>query len=63
MPIPGVAGKTVASKVSTAGGVGNVRYDASGHKLMDAVCAELLEGDLLVTMGAGDVTQMGPRII
>ena len=62
-PVPGVSGKTFL----------NVVLDHDGHPQADFVprridvVPHLLEkvqpGDLVITMGAGDVTAMGPQII
>ena len=57
-PLPGVSGATVVEHVS-----------APAHYLPDfsAVAAEVAAaarpGDVVVTMGAGDVTMLGPEIL
>ena len=62
-PIPGISGKTVAGEVSEHGSVENVSYIANRRELIDALCDELRPGDLLITVGAGDVTLLGPALI
>jgi UDP-N-acetylmuramate--alanine ligase len=62
-PVPGVTGKTFM----------NVLFDNEGHPQADFVAkridvvphlaAKLEPGDLVITMGAGDVTAMGPQLI
>ena len=63
MPIPGVSGKTVASAVEQGGHVAEVHYVPNRRALTEGLMAELSAGDLLVTMGAGDVTLVGPAFI
>ena len=63
MPIPGVSGKTVASSVLEHGTVGEVYYVPNRRELTARLVDDLRAGDLLVTMGAGDVTLVGPSFI
>ena len=63
LPIPGISGKTVSSRVKDAGKVSDVRYIPSRHKLVDTLCELCRPGDLVITQGAGDVTQIGPAFI
>ncbi len=35
----------------------------SRHKLVDTLCELCRPGDLVITQGAGDVTQIGPAFI
>ena len=63
MPIPGVSGKLVAQGVAARGRCGSVSYVPNRHELVERLCAECRPGDLLVTMGAGDVTAIGPQFI
>ena len=62
-PIPGVTGKTVASRVQAAGTVPQVNYVPSRRELVARLCRELKAGDLFITMGAGDVTAIGPQFL
>ena len=41
----------------------DVRYIPSRHKLVDTLCELCRPGDLVITQGAGDVTQIGPAFI
>ena len=63
-PVPGVSGATITALIDTAGpGAPAVHYLPS-LAAVPAVVAELAEpGDLLITMGAGDVTMLGPQIL
>lgn len=63
MPVPGVSGKTVASAVEEAGGVDKVRYVPGRADIAAAIAEEVRPGDLLITMGAGDVTMVGHEFI
>jgi len=57
-PIPGVTGRLVAD-AATALGHRGVRYVAERADVLAALEADLKEGDLLITMGAGDVYRLG----
>lgn len=63
MPVPGVSGKTVASAMEAAGSVGDVRYVPGRAAIAAAIAEEVRPGDLLITMGAGDVTMVGREFI
>jgi UDP-N-acetylmuramate--alanine ligase len=58
-PEPGVSGEMVASRV--AGNRARYQPDAAGA--VSAVAAAGKPGDLVLTMGAGDVTRLGPLIV
>jgi UDP-N-acetylmuramate--alanine ligase len=58
-PEPGVTGELVARAVPS----GKARYVPDAD-LVPALVAELAEqGDVVLTMGAGDVTKLGPRLL
>ena len=60
-PVPGVTGMLVAQAVPLPPEM--VRYEPSWSSV-PAVVAELARpGDLVITMGAGDVTMLGPEIL
>lgn len=63
MPIPGVSGKSVVGAVTAEGRAGKVSYVPNRRELTQRLCAELKPGDLLITMGAGDVTLVGPAFV
>jgi UDP-N-acetylmuramate--alanine ligase len=63
LPIPGVTGKTVANRVLAAGSLERVSYVPNRRDLIRRLCDDARPGDLLITMGAGDVTSMGPAFI
>ena len=63
MPIPGVTSRMLADKVRTRHPGKEVIY-VGDRMLVSERLAEVVEpGDLLITMGAGDVTTVGPEFI
>jgi UDP-N-acetylmuramate--alanine ligase len=58
-PEPGVSGELVASRVPGTRG----RYLPDAAEAVGAVAATAKPGDLVLTMGAGDVTTLGPLIV
>jgi UDP-N-acetylmuramate--alanine ligase len=63
MPIPGVSGKTVLESVLDADGRRQVAYLPHRADVAPFIAERVREGDLVMTMGAGDVTTMGPEIV
>lgn len=58
-PVPGVSGELIAERITGAA----VHYEPAFDRAA-ALAADLVKpGDLLVTMGAGDITQLGPEIL
>lgn len=71
-PIPGVSGELVVEAARGAGtrGAGahggaelDVRYVATLEELAAGLAGALRDGDLLVTMGAGSITEIGPQVL
>lgn len=60
MPIPGVTSKMLADRVRELHPGMDVRYVADRADLMQCIDETVSDGDLLITMGAGDVTTVGP---
>jgi UDP-N-acetylmuramate--alanine ligase len=56
-PEPGVTGDLVASRVQ--GG----RYEPDRAAAVEAVARAARKGDLVLTLGAGDVTELGPQVV
>jgi UDP-N-acetylmuramate--alanine ligase len=57
-PLAGISGATIAEHVSAP-----VRYLPDYSSVAEQVAAAVRPGDVVVTMGAGDVTMLGPEII
>ena len=61
-PIDGITGEVLAQKIrekTTKAG----RYVASPTEAIDAAVAVAEEGDMILTLGAGSVSQLGPMIV
>lgn len=57
-PLPGISGASIADLVSSP-----VHYVPDFSTVASRVAAVAQPGDVIVTMGAGDVTMLGPEII
>jgi UDP-N-acetylmuramate--alanine ligase len=57
-PEPGVSGRLIADAVTSA-----VHYEPSFDRVPALVADLTAPGDLVLTMGAGDVTMLGPEIV
>jgi UDP-N-acetylmuramate--alanine ligase len=60
-PVPGVTSALITDAAASAGADVTAHHDTSTLPELIAGTAE--PGDLVVTMGAGDVTDLGPRIL
>ena len=60
-PLPGVTGALVADAARRRGA--EVVYQPARRALTDTVVGILRTGDVLVTMGAGDITLLGPEVL
>jgi UDP-N-acetylmuramate--alanine ligase len=60
-PIPGVTGAMVADAVPLP--AGQVLFEPSWSAAAPALAARARPGDLVVTMGAGDVSMVGPEVL
>ena len=56
-PIPGVTSALITGRLKSG------RLVAGGQEALDAVLSAAGEGDIVLTVGAGDVTAYGPRIV
>ena len=61
-PIPGVTGEALARRIREAGGKDAV-YVASFADAADAVSKLARSGDMVLTLGAGNVSHLGPQIL
>jgi UDP-N-acetylmuramate--alanine ligase len=62
MPIPGITGQTIVEKIQ-ASGHPSVHWVNSDPGLTSRVREELREGDVLLTLGAGDVWKIGKDLV
>ena len=62
-PVPGVSGKTFLNVVLEHEGHPQADFVAHRVDVVPHLMDKLQSGDLVITMGAGDVTAMGPQII
>jgi UDP-N-acetylmuramate--alanine ligase len=60
-PVPGATGATVAAAVPLPRD--KVVFEPSWSAVPELLAARAREGDLVLTMGAGDVTQIGPEVL
>jgi UDP-N-acetylmuramate--alanine ligase len=59
-PIPGVTSDLVAASAARAGRA--VTWQGSRSQLADALSTYVREGDVVITIGAGDITRTGPEL-
>jgi UDP-N-acetylmuramate--alanine ligase len=60
-PVPGATGATVAAAVPLP--PDKVVFEPSWSAVPELLAARAGEGDLVLTLGAGDVTQIGPEVL
>ncbi len=60
-PIPGVTGRLVADAVAAAGT--EVMWVPDRGDLLQSLATLLRSGDVVITLGAGDVTRVGPELL
>ncbi|HXR15125.1 MAG TPA: UDP-N-acetylmuramate--L-alanine ligase [Terriglobales bacterium] len=61
-PIEGITGEALAQHIQEAG-EHEARYTASFAEAAEAVVAAAHEGDMILTLGAGSISQLGPMIL
>ena len=62
-PVPGVSGKTFLNVVLDHGGHPAASYVPRRLDVVPHMAALAKPGDLVITMGAGDVTAIGPQLV
>ncbi|NIP57151.1 MAG: UDP-N-acetylmuramate--L-alanine ligase, partial [Gemmatimonadetes bacterium] len=62
-PIPGIDGELVARAVEEQSGAPEVHYHSSLEGLADALAEALAPGDVCLTLGAGSIEEVGPRVL
>jgi UDP-N-acetylmuramate--alanine ligase len=60
-PIPGVTSSLVADALVAAGGT--LEWQGDRSQLADALADAVREGDVVLTVGAGDITKTGPELL
>jgi UDP-N-acetylmuramate--alanine ligase len=58
-PIPGVTAERLAARIEGP----QVQFAPDFPAAIAAVAAQAQEGDLILTLGAGSVSQLGPQIL
>jgi UDP-N-acetylmuramate--alanine ligase len=61
-PIPGINGERLARAIREAGHP-SVTWIAKREDLASAVLPQLRPGDLVLTLGAGDIWKVGPELL
>jgi UDP-N-acetylmuramate--alanine ligase len=61
-PIEGISGEALATTVREKGG-GDAQYAGSFGDAVSSVAAVAEDGDMILTLGAGSVSQLGPMIL
>jgi UDP-N-acetylmuramate--alanine ligase len=61
-PIEGISGEALAAKISSQGGQ-SARYASSFADAVEGISALAQERDMILTLGAGSVSQLGPMIL
>jgi UDP-N-acetylenolpyruvoylglucosamine reductase len=61
-PIPGISGQTIVD-AAQALGMTNIFYRPRKELLWKEIAPQLTEGDLVLTLGAGDIHEQGTRLI
>jgi UDP-N-acetylmuramate--alanine ligase len=59
-PIAGITSELVAAALDRAGGA--VTWRGPRGELASALCAFVRDGDVVITIGAGDITRTGPEL-
>jgi UDP-N-acetylmuramate--alanine ligase len=60
-PIPGVSGRLIADQIDLSGD--RARFEPSFADAATNIAARCRQGDLLLTLGAGDITMLAPSIL
>ncbi|HTF44557.1 MAG TPA: cyanophycin synthetase, partial [Terriglobales bacterium] len=61
-PVEGITAKTLAQRIGETGGR-NASYAGSFAEAVDSATAAAEDGDMILTLGAGSVSQLGPMIL
>jgi UDP-N-acetylmuramate--alanine ligase len=61
-PIPGVTAESLAERITQAGGA-KARYVGSFAEAAALAAERAASGDMILTLGAGNVSQLGPQLL
>jgi UDP-N-acetylmuramate--alanine ligase len=61
-PIPGITGEALAQRIKEEG-TKEARYLPSFAEAADVIASQAEEGDMILTLGAGNVSHLGPTIL
>jgi UDP-N-acetylmuramate--alanine ligase len=61
-PIAGISADTIIDRVREHGGV-DIAHTPTFPDMVKSVAAEVREGDVVITMGAGDITRVGEMVL
>jgi UDP-N-acetylmuramate--alanine ligase len=61
-PIPGITGEVLANRITESGGQ-QARYVSSFGEAVTLVAGAARPGDMILTLGAGNISQLGPRLL
>jgi UDP-N-acetylmuramate--alanine ligase len=62
-PLPGVSGRAVAAEAERAGTAQQVVFEADRSRVRDRILELARPGDVVVTLGAGDITRVGRELV
>jgi UDP-N-acetylmuramate--alanine ligase len=62
LPIPGITGQSVVAAIANSG-TASARYAASFQDAAREVAALAAPGDMVLTLGAGNVSHLGPQVL
>lgn len=62
-PVPGVSGKTLVDAILADDGRAQIAYLPHRVDVVPYLVSKIAEGDIVLTMGAGDVTSIGPDLV
>lgn len=63
VPVPGVSGKTFLNTVLDHAGHPDAAYVPRRMEIVPYLMSKVKPGDMVITMGAGDVTEIGPLLV
>jgi len=61
-PLEGITGEALANRIRETGG-GRVAYAPSVQEAVERLAADARDGDMILTLGAGNVSQAGPLLL